>query len=410
MKQAIGGIALIIGLFLAPLSSHVSASTNFVISEIQVGTKSSASQEYIQISNQSSGAIDITGWRLEYFSANPKNFTTPSRTISLNGKMDGGADYICASTNYRIDNANIWFSSTLASSGGHVRLVQGSSASPTILDQVGWGTAVRPEGVAVKAPLLGELLSRNTDASGNYIDSDNNLIDFSTEKNNVDELQGVAASSNIQITELLPNPAPPTADSTGEYIELYNPESEPVSLKGYKLLAGTSLSHSFVFKDQVLNPGFTAFFASETHLALSNSGGKVQLQSPEGRVISESSLYGPASDGQAWAWDGSAWQWSTTPTPNTENQLIGLVQPTTPAKKVKPTKAKKAKVSNGKVKGVSTSGTTKSSPSDEVAPASLHGTILAGVGGLAILYGVYEYRQEIALAFRKFRSNRTNRP
>lgn len=410
MNKAIGGIALVIGLILVPLSSRVSASSNFVISELQAGSKTSASEEFIQITNQSADTIDITGWRLEYFSANPKNFSTPARTITLSGKVQGKEDFIVASTNYKPE-ADAWFAPTLAASGGHVRLVRGSNSVPIILDLVGWGAAVNPEGTAIKAPGPGETLERSVNKANDYVDTDNNLADFAGDAVQLGISEDVS-NSNVTISELLPNPASPVVDSVGEFIELYNPGDSLVALKGYKLLSGASLSHSFVFKDQVLKPGYTAFYVPETHLALSNSGGKVQFQSPTGQVIAESAAYGTAPDGQSWVWDGGAWAWSVSPTPNAENNVVLAAEKLSTnvktAKTAKKTSFKKTKATTGKVKGLSTAGSTKAD-TEETPPAPMHGAVLAGVGSLAILYGIYEYRQDIANTFRKLRSNRRNR-
>lgn len=415
MKKAIGGIAVIIGLIIAPFSLRVRAATNIVISEIQTSSLQSASEEYIQITNQSTAAVDITGWRLEYFSANPKSFSTPSRTIKLSGEVPGGSDYVVSSTGYKTNEANNFFSATLASAGGHLRLVSGDITAPSILDMVGWGSAVKPESTAVSAPQSGEILVRNTDANGRYVDTDNNASDFEDNQPTVRGFLG-SYSTEIIISELLPNPASPVSDAVGEYIELHNPSISSVSLRDFTLLSGSTLSHSYVFKDQQLGPGeYKSFFVTETRAALSNTSGKVQLQGPDGVVVDESSSYVSAPEGEAWAWDGMTWQWTSSPTPNAPNSVIvpaeaipakALKKSTTKTTKKAAVKKPKAK---GNVKAASTNNPAKSAGSSESTPAPMHASVLAGVGGLAVLYGVYEYRQDIATAFRKLRGNRGNR-
>ncbi len=409
MKNAIGGIAVIFGLIIAPLSLRATATSNFVISEIMPASIDSASQEYIQISSLSSYPIDITGWRLEYFSATSKDLDTPSRTIKLSGSVAGVGDYILATTGYMTNEANASFSPTLSSTGGHLRLVNNSLQ---ILDTVGWGNASLPEGTAAEAPLKSEILERNKNQKGTYIDTDNNASDFANDTLSLESLNNVSKDSII-ISELLPNPASPISDATGEFIELFNTTDQTISLQGYKLLTGSNLNHSYVFKAQQINPSeYKALYSNDTHATLANSGGKVQLQSPDGTVINETLAYPSSPDGQSWAWDGATWIWTATPTPNAQNAIFsplvvseGKVTKTKSAKKAA---VKKTKTS-GKVKGASTTTPKKSMGDADTSPAPMHTPVLASVGSLAVLYGVYEYRQDIANAFRKFRGNRGNR-
>lgn len=414
MKQAIGVVALIFGLIVVPFSSLAHASSNFVISEIQTASTTSASEEYIQISNTSAIGVDVTGWRIEYFSANPKSFANPSRTIVLNGMVAGDSDYLVASIHYKTDIAKTFFTSTLSSTGGHIRLVRGDIGTPIILDTVGWGTAIKPEGTAAIAPKKGEVLKRFIDSSGNYVDTDNNEFDFGGSNQSTSNVFENDQKETVLITELLPNPASPVSDSVGEFIELYNPNDQPFILKGYKLLTGTTLNHSFTFKDQILPAdSYKAYFVSETHTSLSNNGGKVQLQGSDGRILSESAVYPNAPDAQAWAWNGSDWQWSSQPTPNAPNIINSSIEKTssttTKPKPVKKTAAKKVRSTTGKVKGATTNEPAKNSTQSTPTPAPLHAAVLAGVGGLALLYGIYEYRDDITNAIRKFRGNRGHR-
>ena len=413
MKTAIGGIAFILGLVLAPLSLRVQATSNVVISEVQPGSQKSASEEYIKISNNSSTLVDISNWRIEYFSANPKSFTSASKTIKLQGIIQGYGDYVLATNGYKTDVANTNFVATIAAAGGHIRIASGEVVNPVIYDLVGWGSAVKPESKPVAAPLPGEILERATDSNGRYLDSDNNEADFS-EQPLFNEPVSSIENEKIVISELMPNPASPVSDAVGEFIELYNPNNYEVKLEGYKILTGIAHNHSYVFKDQNLQAGeYKAFYVADTKASLANSSGMVQLQSPNGSIVDETLAYANALSGQAWIWDGTTWLWSSQPTPNARN-VVAYSEETKPDKTSKPKGAKKtvvrkAKTSSGKVKGVTTATGVKSEQQPESKASPLHPTVLAGVGGLAVLYGVYEYRFEIANAFRKLRGYRGNR-
>jgi hypothetical protein len=315
------------------------------------------------------------------------------------------------------DTAKVHFSSTIAASGGHIRLVSGAVAAPTEYDFVGWGTATKPLGAAAPAPSAGVVLSRSQNSAGAYENTLNNASDFvASDTQAVIVAGGVAVSEQLDLTELLPNPASPATDATGEFIEIYNPNDHEVSLRGYKLLTGNTLNHSFTFKDQAIGAGaYKAFYVGETKASLSNTSGKAQLQDAAGNVLSETAAYNAAPSGSSWSFTGSDWQWSGTPTPNavnirntnTEDAVATKAKATT--KKATATKAKTTST-KAKAGAASTgSGAVLSDNTDKPATKSLHTGVLAGVGALALVYGAYEYRQDFANTYLRIKKLRRNR-
>lgn len=165
--------------------------------------------------------------------------------------------------------------------------MNGSGANPTVLDLVGWGTAVNPETVATPAPKAGAVLTRNSNSDGVFIDTDNNAVDFSGDQDVSVRSTSTIKTNEVTISELLPNPASPIPDATGEFIELHNATELDIALRGFKLLTGSTLSHSYVFKDQVIAAHqYMAFYVTDTGTTLSNSGGKAQLQDRWGNIMS----------------------------------------------------------------------------------------------------------------------------
>jgi hypothetical protein len=319
----------------------------------------------------------------------------------LHGQLGSGQQYILTSSGNQSDQA---FAATLAASGGHLRLTDDS----TELDLVGWGTAAYARGQTAPAPAAGDTLQRQQ-VNGLYRNTGDNYTDFTS-----NQTMAAAASStttaNIKLSELLPDPDSPAADATDEYIELYNAGSETAVLTNYKLVTGTALNKSFRLDNDLLAPGeYKAFYSSRTKLSLSNNGSTVRLQAPDGSVLSEVA-YPAAQAGSSWAWSGTDWQWSTMPTPNAVNILSGLAAKTS----AKPTATAKKKTTTTKTTKKATKSTAASSDvkSGEVSansPAKMHSGVVAGVGGLAVLYGAYEYRQDMANLYRKLRRNRTLR-
>lgn len=233
-----------------------------------------------------------------------------------------------------------------------------------------------------------------------------------------------------QISELLPNPAAPAVDADDEYVELYNPNDKPFDLTGFRLKTGANGTYTYTFLEGTLLPsqGFVGFMAKDTKLVLSNSGGKATLLDPFGTVIAESDVYDKAAAGQAWIFADNAWQWTTQPSPGTANVRALPAPPaasrsvarpktagaaskkTTTAPKASAVKAAKtAAPAKTAERPAETATKQAASAADQAGPSVLHPGLLAVAGVLAILYGAYEYRHDVANKIRAFRTNRAAR-
>ena len=231
----------------------------------------------------------------------------------------------------------------------------------------------------------------------------------------------VAPNQPLQITELLPNPTSPQTDENDEFIELFNPNGVDVILAGYKLQTGNSYSYSYSLTNQVVPANaYLVLKSSETHLSLSNSSGRARLLDPTGAVMTETDAYTDAPEGQSWVWSNGSWQWSGTPTAGEANRVT-LPILTSALKTVKKaassTKTTKATVpKTSAVKAAKTTTKAKSSSSkpanQQAAKASvppIHPLVLAGVGGIALAYAGYEYRQDMRNKYLQLRANRAAR-
>ncbi len=408
MKRVTAAVVAISVVFWSTMVVTIHAETpSLLIVGIQTGGLQNASQERIELANVSAQSIDLSAYRLEYYSANPKSLTTPARAIPLTGSVAPGAIFVLTAKGYDEATAQQVFAATLAAGGGHLRL----SKAGQEIDFVGWGTAASPKGEAAPAPLPGAMLHRQRDAASVYSMTGSNAVDFGDA--DVPNVPNGAGAGNIILSELLPNPASPATDAEGEYIELYNGGDTTVELTGYKLLVGPSLGKSFTFSNQALETGqYKAFYITETKLSLSNTASRVQLQSPDGSVLSETQ-YESAEEGQAYAWDGVSWQWTIEPTPNTANSF-GQADASAAKKEgkaaTKKAVTKKAATKKAQVKSAVTGAKTaagKEKATDIKPP--LHTGVVAGVGGIAVLYGAYEYRQDVISFYRKLRGDRKAR-
>jgi len=207
-----------------------------------------------------------------------------------------------------------------------------------------------------------------------------------------------------QLSEILPNPATPQTDANDEFIELYNPNTKPFDLGGFILQVGLSTTHKYTFPDNTfLQPQqFGVFYSSDTGLSLSNSSGQVEFLDPSGTVLEQSDIYSTAKDNYAWVFAQGSWQWTTAPTPGAKNVITA------------PPGSKKDSASTSSNKSVvlaaKSGGSANSSGGSTAAGVSkLHPSILAGVGLLALLYALYEYRHDLAAALYRLQRYRAAR-
>lgn len=410
-------------------SAPVYASTEpILIGAVQTESLVSTDDEYILVVNNSAIAKNVTGWHVQYFSASAANFTSPSRNVVLNGTIAAHGTLLLAAGQ---PNINASFSPGMASIGGHVRVVSGSGVSEVQHDVFGWGTAVHPEAFAASVAAQGQVYSRKRSADALYIDTNNNSVDFIsgiTSTPTLPEQTGTTnsphtAAAPLQITELLPNPASPATDANDEFVELFNATSETANLSGYKLQTGNSYSYSYIFTGGSIAPGeHKAFFASQTHLTLSNTSGRARLLSNLGTTLSETNAYGKADSGKSWAISDGVWAWSTTPTPNSENTITAPevaaatntasgTAKTKAASTVKATGAAVKKIATAKAAKttVTTDKKTYQNPASDKQPLPMNPFILVGVGVIGLGYMIYEYRDAIINRYAQFRRNRTLR-
>lgn len=212
-----------------------------------------------------------------------------------------------------------------------------------------------------------------------------------------------------QITELLPNPTGTGTDASDEFIELYNPNAKPFDLSGFTLQTGSTTKHSYVFPaDTTLPPSsFVAFYSADTGLSLSNTSGESDLLDPLGALLSQTDAYGTAKDGQSWAFANGSWYWTLQPTPSKSN----VIAQATGSSSSSASKSASKKSATAKVKGASTSTantrtTSTSGATDAAQVAPIHPWTLAVVGGLALAYGLYEYRLDIQNLLHRLKRHR----
>ena len=210
------------------------------------------------------------------------------------------------------------------------------------------------------------------------------------------------------ITELLPNPAGTGNDTTDEYIEIFNPNDVEFLLSDYVLKAGLTTLRSYAFRedDKLAPKSYAIFYAPVTKLSLSNAVGRVQLFGSKDKVVTSTEIYRAAKDGQAWVLIDEVWQWSLHSTPGKENILV---MPPEVIKKAAvtqiPTKktTKVAAIKTSKAPKAVKITTTPTAASISARPVQTRAVAIVAL--IALLYGAYEYRRDLANKYYQCRRN-----
>lgn len=126
----------------------------------------------------------------------------------------------------------------------------------------------------------------------------------------------VSSDAEIWINEILPRP------STGneEWIELYNPNTIAVSLRGWTL-ADERTTYSLT---QTIQPNdYLVLTKADTKISLNNDGDTITLQNAQGDEVSGASYEDAEIDTSHARTNTGAWVW-TTPTPRSANKLSSI--------------------------------------------------------------------------------------
>lgn len=451
-------------LVLFTMSSQVFAiptASPLIISQLKVGT----GNQFITLYNSSDLPIDLSTIELAYFNNYLLSDATSSKLISLSGdlpahgyvKINDGTVLMCYQQ--MVDSTPLG----LSTKSGLIEVqalsqAADGSVSPVVEDAVAWSSKSSPSLPSYVQLLPADpiFLQRQADISGAPlagggwqtvepqpttsdpcalalvvngtppvpVTTSNQLLPGTEPPSSIVTLASDSQSGPVpilpagdvglmtpEITELMPNPIGTGNDASDEFIELYNPNGVAFDLSGFVLQVGTTTLHKYTFDDgtSLAPKSFTAFYSADTGLSLSNGGGQAKLFDPLGNAISQSDVYGTAKDGQAWALAKGVWYWTPSPTPNqanvvTQNSAMAVVSKTSGSNTATAASVKGATTA---ANGSATVSTTTASDVAQVTP--IHPWTLALVALLALLYGLYEYRLDVANRIYQFRKHRTNR-
>jgi hypothetical protein len=423
---------------------------SLVISQLKI---TSSNGQFITLYNSTNSMLDMSKYQLEYFNSYDLGKATSSKLVSLSGLVPPHGYFMVNDSSLllcyqlTVDSVSLGLSSTvgLVEVVGFNQASPGGSVTPGLEDYVGWSKTATAGAQTLPAGISAFLQRQPVDAGNNPAVASPGAGSWQTaqpDANNACSLVGANGTTTIQtglgqllpsaepaamivalngdddsgaaaltaimpaadiglmaptLTELLPNPAGTGNDATDEFIEVYNPNDTAFDLTGFGLQVGTTALHSFTFPaNTTLAPhGFTAFYSSATGLSLSNSGGQSKLLDPFGNSIAATAVYGPAKDGVAWALANGKWYWTTKLTPGAANVINQPPAGKKTAAKAKSSKAA-AKTKTPKKAKIKTAASSQYGTDDPATTTPIHAWTLALVAGLALLYGAYEYRTDLA--------------
>ncbi len=170
--------SIVLLFLMVPVQNSSAISDNLVISEVQTGG-ATAAQEFVEIFNNSATTVNVTNWKLTYYSSS-SDLSTPTQTFAtFSGAIAPHSYVLLVSSVYILPSGVIQdgtFTGGMSSTGGHLRILDSNGIEK---DKFGWGTAINPEGVASSAPPSSSSANRKVDQNG-LVDTDNNSQDFIT--------------------------------------------------------------------------------------------------------------------------------------------------------------------------------------------------------------------------------------
>jgi len=326
-------------------TSAKAESPSLLISEFQTGSEilgerptncaeneyDAGKLEFVEIYNPNNLPIDLSslGLKLEFIT---ESGSTTRLFANLTGQIKENGYFLISYKCYLQDKANMFFNGTFTkdifpkTSGGYLRLKTGGGE---VLDQVSWGKAAPSANWWHEPKIIGHDISINRNFSdgtfsapispttpGEAFQPDPVVEDPPQNEDPNPELPAQNCQ-HLAITEILPNPE--GIDTDKEFIEIFNPTNQELSLLGCTLKVGTK---QFALPDELLLPGhYKAFYSLQTKLSLANSSPTtIWLISNE----SEQGVEYPADleSDTAWALFEDSWQKTQQLTPSSENVLV----------------------------------------------------------------------------------------
>lgn len=295
-----------------PPSQNVVYSNDVIISEVLPNPSTDESaDEFIELYNQSTTAVDLTGWLLS--DATTKTYML-SGTISAQHHLVVYRSDTGIALNNGGDSVELYHPDGVLTDAVEYDASAADDVSYALNNKDKWLWTTTP------TPARTNIITTIDEETENNSDTTEQSEDDLTDEDNDDSDNSDAPyqlSDYIQLSELLPDPS--GSDATDEWIELVNTGTQPVDIYGWEVTVGDD---SYLLKEvtQIASNSYLLLPVTETNLSLNNSGETVTLIDPMGEAM-DSVTYVDAPTGQSYSNSVGGWQWTVTLTPGEVNVI-----------------------------------------------------------------------------------------
>lgn len=321
---------ILIALLLIPLNVHA----QILINELAwMGTDSSASDEWIELYNNSEDEVDLTGWKLKATDGSP--------IIELEGTISAGQYFLLERTDddsVPSITADLIYSGALGNGGEYLKLIDskdsvideinategwpaGDNATKQTMERVSaniWATSLEPLGTPKTENSQGEEADESNTSPAT--ETDNTSPPSST----TPSTSTSATKGDVVITEIFPNPA--GIDIEKEFIEIQNVSGRSINLTNWKI-ANLAKQKFIIPSLTMTHNSIVIFYRPQTNLALNNTREKITLYSNKGKIINRVEYKVLAPEDKSYQIDiKNKWRWAT-PSPSENNNLEIIINP-----------------------------------------------------------------------------------
>ena len=331
-----------------------------VITMVQTtGGTGRTDEELIELFNNSDADVDVTGWKITSAGTKLYEFSPENKGLGHYVILPAGKTVLLVTPAFLTAHAGFasdgtFTNSKIANASGSVQIVD---AVGTFVSGLSWGMGTPSDGAPfAKSFSSGGVLERKVAADGIwYQDTRVNNDDFSTSTLRVQYSAGYLrdrydACLNIDgISEIIPdgwlrNATDGTcaeqkkdpintceaiqfseiaANTSHQFIELYNSSDIEQNLYGCMLMTNRSTSTKYMFTDEMIPAhGYMTVYVSDTPLLVTKTTtGIIYLLSSDGATEVDSVSYANLHVDTAWAKIDNQWLQTYLPTPGEENAV-----------------------------------------------------------------------------------------
>ena len=186
VRFAVTGGILVNQFLGVPIARGESLNQAVVISQVSTGDTQSASNEFVELYNNSTSDVDISNWCVRYATAanslqsSPKHCFTPA-DAQTKIYLSSHQYALIVTAGFTVPGGGSpdgrFSGSGIAAAGGHIVLQNSAGAT---VDVLGWGTATAAKTAAAPVPTSSQSLARKTASEGILKDTGDNKSDFET--------------------------------------------------------------------------------------------------------------------------------------------------------------------------------------------------------------------------------------